>query len=111
MNDNLVCLCQRDVSNFYPHIGVEAEAIKQDILTFHSEHISNRLELSQYVMDVVRPSKDQVLLVDINPWGDTTDSLMFSLEELDTVSVSSSSQPRDGVVFRSVPWEDIFMLM
>ena len=35
-------------------------------------------------MDVVRPRKDEVILVDFNPWGDTTDSLMFSWQELTT---------------------------
>ena len=35
-------------------------------------------------MDVVRPRKDEVILVDFNPWGDTTDSLMFSWQELAT---------------------------
>ena len=36
---SLVCLCQRDVTNFYPYMQREAESIKQDILTFFSEHI------------------------------------------------------------------------
>ena len=38
----VVCLCQRDVSNFYPHMSLEAESIKRDILTFFSEHIRYR---------------------------------------------------------------------
>ena len=33
-------------------------------------------------MDVVRPRKDDVVLMDFNPWGETTDSLMFSWQEL-----------------------------
>ena len=90
----MICLCQRDVSNYYPHIRVEEENIKQDILTFFSEHIINRFSLSRYVMDVIRPSKDNVLLVDFNPWGDTTDALMFNWEELDSRIHS------DGVEFR-----------
>ena len=83
-DNDVMCLCQRDVSNYYPHIRVEEENIKQDILTFFSEHIINRFSLSRYVMDVIRPSKDNVLLVDFNPWGDTTDALMFNWEELDS---------------------------
>ena len=97
-----MCLCQRDVSNFYPHMLREEESIKQDILSFFTEHIRlsfvlkffgsslsryifrSKFSLSRYVMDVIRPSKDNVVLVDFNPWGETTDGLMYTWEELDT---------------------------
>ena len=36
---DVVCLCQRDTTNFYPYMQREEESIKQDILTFFSEHI------------------------------------------------------------------------
>ena len=42
----------------------------------------DKFALSRFVMDVVRPRKDHVVLVDFNPWGETTDSLMFSWQEL-----------------------------
>ena len=45
-------------------------------------------------MDVVRPRKDDVILMDFNPWGETTDSLMFSWQELTDFSHS------DHVEFR-----------
>ena len=47
-------------------------------------------------MDVVRPRKDEVVLVDFNPWGETTDSLMFSWQEL------SDGNPSDHVEFRLI---------
>ena len=49
-------------------------------------------------MDVVRPSKDTVVLVDFNPWGQTTDSLLFSWEELDLMLQT----PPDCVDFRYI---------
>ena len=52
----------------------------------HDIHIAfvfrDKFALSRFVLDVVRPRKDHVVLVDFNPWGETTDSLMFSWQEL-----------------------------
>ena len=39
---DLVCLCQRDVTNYYPYMQREEESIRQDIVTFFSEHIRYR---------------------------------------------------------------------
>jgi len=82
--DEIICISQRDVSNFYPHMMREEESIKQDIMSFFSEHIRSKFPLTKYVIDVVRPSKDNVILLDFNPWGLTTDSLMYTWEELDS---------------------------
>eukprot|EP00090_Calanus_glacialis_P017849 TRINITY_DN27706_c0_g1_i8.p1 TRINITY_DN27706_c0_g1~~TRINITY_DN27706_c0_g1_i8.p1 ORF type:complete len:336 (-),score=132.00 TRINITY_DN27706_c0_g1_i8:64-1071(-) len=79
----LVAICQRDTSNYYPHLAREEDSIKQDIVSFFQEQIRDKFPLEHFVMDVTRPRKDNVVLVDFNPWGDTTDSLMFSWEELD----------------------------
>ena len=44
--------------------------------------LRDKFALPRFVIDVVRPRKDDVVLVDFNPWGETTDSLMFSWQEL-----------------------------
>ena len=99
-DNQVLAMCQRDTSNFYPHMALEEDSIKQDVLSFFSEHISSRLPLTRFVMDVVRPSKDNVVLVDFNPWGDTTDSLLFSWAELDAWSASLARD--DCPVFRCI---------
>ena len=45
--------------------------------------VVSRFPLDRYVLDVVRPRKDRVLLLDFNPWGATTDSLLYNWEELE----------------------------
>ena len=97
-DDEVVCISQRDTSNFYPHMLREEHNIKRDVLTFFSEHIRSKFPLSRFVMDVVRPSKDTVILMDFNPWGQTTDSLLFSWEELDALIQT----PPDTVTFRYI---------
>jgi len=81
----LVAVCQRDTSNYYPYLAREEESIKQDIQSFFHEHIKHKFKLDNFVMDVTRPRKDKIILVDFNPWGDTTDSLLFTWEELEEV--------------------------
>jgi len=78
----LVAICQRDTSNYYPFLAREEESIKQDIQSFFHEHVKHKFKLDNFVMDVTRPRKDKIVLVDFNPWGDTTDSLLFTWEEL-----------------------------
>jgi len=85
----VVAVCQRDTSNYYPYIAQEEESIKQDITSFYQEQILNRFQLDRYTVDVTRPRKDKVILVDFNPWGETTDSLMFSWEELEDFNEGS----------------------
>jgi len=79
----IVAACQRDTSNYYPYLSREEESIKLDILSFFHEHISQKFKLQHFVIDVTRPRKDKIILVDFNPWGDTTDSLLFTWEELE----------------------------
>ena len=74
-------ICQREVSQFYSYIGQEKEDIVRDISSFFAEQIAPKFPLDDYVMDVVRHWKDRVSLVDMNPFGVTTDSLLFDWEE------------------------------
>jgi len=78
----LVALCQRDVTNFYPHMAREEKSIEQDLTTFFREQIRDKFPLDLYVIDVVRLRKDKVMLVDFNPWCNNTDGLLFDWSEL-----------------------------
>jgi len=81
-NKDLIAVSQRDNTNFYDHIQGQADSIKQDILTFFREHIQPKFSLDNYVFDVIRSKKDKVILVDFNPFGETTEALFFTWEEL-----------------------------
>ena len=76
-NKSLIAICQRDHSNFYDHIGQQKESIQRDICTFFNEYIVDKFPLRNYVFDVMRPGKDRVKLLDFNPFGETTDGLLF----------------------------------
>ena len=69
-------------TQFYSHIGPDRSTILRDIVSFHSEHLKSRFALPNYVFDVVRFRKDRVKLVDFNPFGKTTDPILFSWQEI-----------------------------
>ncbi|CAL4059831.1 unnamed protein product, partial [Meganyctiphanes norvegica] len=81
-NKKLIGISQRDVSQNYSCISAQQNNIQSDIVSFWHENIENRFPLSDYVFDVYRPAKDKVILVDFNPFGPTTDQLLFTWEEL-----------------------------
>jgi len=81
-NKDIVAISQRDNTAFYDHIMKNESSIKQDIFTFFKEHIQNKFNCDNYVFDVIRSKKDKVILVDFNPFGETTDALFFTWEEL-----------------------------
>jgi len=80
---SLIALEQRDTSNFYKHICDEKEDIIRDIRSFFNEHVQEKIhQVQNVVMDVTRPSKDVVKLIDFNPFGETTDISLFEWSEL-----------------------------
>lgn len=108
-NGDLVGIEQRDTTNFYSHIKDEQNDIVRDIRTFFDEHIKEKLDISKVVMDIIRPSKDVVKLIDFNPFGTTTDISLFEWSELEGISFdfrfvqnSSGIQPT-GLRMYSLP--------
>jgi hypothetical protein len=63
-------------------IQEEQESIIRDIQTFFNEQIVDKLGVDNIVLDVTRPRKDLVKLVDLNPFGPTTDTALFEWSEL-----------------------------
>lgn len=74
-------ICQRDESQFYEYIESEKDDVVRDIMSFYKEQVFSKFPLDNYVLDVVRYRKDKVVLVDVNPYGNTTDSLLFDWNE------------------------------
>ncbi|CAG2101466.1 unnamed protein product [Medioppia subpectinata] len=83
-NNQLIGITQRDVRSYYEHIGHQKEDIIGDIHRLFVTRIQNQFPDRDFVMDVYRPTRGRVVLVDMNPFGATTDSLLFDWEELYT---------------------------
>jgi hypothetical protein len=51
----------------------------------HMNLIINAFNKLLVVIDVYRPNRGRVLLIDINPFGQSTDSLLFDWDELNAM--------------------------
>jgi hypothetical protein len=51
----------------------------------HMSLIINAFNKLLVVIDVYRPNRGRVLLIDINPFGQSTDSLLFDWDELNAM--------------------------
>lgn len=108
----LIGVSQRQISNCYKHLLDSVESIMTDISCFIDDnHISNKFPLRNFVMDVYRPCKGSVVLLDFNPFDKlVTDPLLFSWDELNKaipvlpelrlVDPSSGMQPSQSVASR-----------
>ncbi|XP_057710052.1 translation initiation factor eIF2 assembly protein [Corythoichthys intestinalis] len=91
-------ISQRDYTQYYPHILKQEESIIHAIQDFFSQHIQYRFLDDDFVLDVYRDSQGRVWLIDLNPFGKVTDSLLFTWEEL--TSGGEIIQPQDRPAFR-----------
>jgi len=91
-NRQLIAIEQRDTTNFYSHMLEEKDDIVRDIKSFFNENVKERLAeqsgIDKVVMDIARPSKDVVKLIDFNPFGPTTDIKLFEWTELEEMDVA-----------------------
>jgi len=95
-NKNLIAISQRDDTQYYPFIGANREDIIKDITSFYKEQIQPKFPLDDYVIDVFRSKKDSVKLVDFNPFGITTDAILFDWNEEPLTDPAESTTEWDG---------------
>jgi len=95
-NKNLIAISQRDDSQFYSFIGTNREDIITDITSFFKEQIWSKFPLENYVLDVFRSKKDSVKLIDFNPFGITTDAILFDWAEQPLAETTELTTEWDG---------------
>ncbi|XP_075585581.1 uncharacterized protein LOC124498536 isoform X1 [Dermatophagoides farinae] len=94
-NQTLLAICQRDVRTFYEYIGSEKSQIIQDIQNFFEENIRGKFPLDNFVIDILRPTIQTIQLIDVNVFGELTDSLLFDWDEL--LANASAVQRGDSI--------------
>lgn len=83
--NHLVAVSQRHADQHFEHLTKEKDEILELINDFLQEHVIGTFSggrLSSFVVDVYVDRHDRVWIVDFNVWGDRTDSLLFTWEEL-----------------------------
>ncbi|XP_077194059.1 translation initiation factor eIF2 assembly protein isoform X1 [Paroedura picta] len=80
--NKLIGISQRDYTQYYEHISKQKEEICRCIQEFFKKHIQYKFFDEDFVFDVYRDSRGRVWLIDFNPFGEVTDSLLFTWEEV-----------------------------
>ncbi|CAG8544484.1 461_t:CDS:2 [Diversispora eburnea] len=87
-NENIIAISQRD-DNFYHFLLDIGEDLEAKIIQFFTSHIQNKFLDSDYVFDVyIMRNRERVWLIDFNPFGSMTDSLLFTWDEILTANQS-----------------------
>uniref|UniRef100_A0A8C8EZG9 Translation initiation factor eIF2 assembly protein n=1 Tax=Oncorhynchus tshawytscha TaxID=74940 RepID=A0A8C8EZG9_ONCTS len=90
--NKLIGISQRDYTQYYHHISKQEAQICHSIQEFFSQHIQYQFLDEDFVLDVYRDSWGKVWLIDLNPFGEVTDSLLFTWEELTSGNSLSANQ-------------------
>jgi hypothetical protein len=91
----LLGICQRDL-NHYDFLPTLVPTLQALIQTFYEEKLQNTFPDENFVFDVYIPQpkeKGRVWLIDINPWAQRTDPLLFSWLELLTMPDRTYEKP------------------
>lgn len=81
-NRVLLCICQRD-QNHFDFLFDLRDTLRSRIQSFFDEKLKDSFPDSSFVFDVYIPAPHQrVWLIDINPWAERTDPLLFSWLEI-----------------------------
>ncbi|KAG8576952.1 hypothetical protein GDO81_010027 [Engystomops pustulosus] len=80
--NKLIGISQRDYTQYYEHICKQKEDIRRTVQDFFKENIQYKFFDEDYVFDIYRDSVGKIWLIDFNPFGEVTDSLLFTWEEL-----------------------------
>ncbi|KAG4953257.1 hypothetical protein JHK82_038884 [Glycine max] len=84
-NQKLIGISQREVTTFYPVLLEKKNDLLFLIQAFFINHVRAKFESENYTFDVYITKDDRVKIVDFNPWGAFTLSLLFTWDELDHI--------------------------
>lgn len=93
---HLVGISLREVTNFYPALLEKKNDIEAAIVDFFMDEVRLKFDSANYTFDVYVTNDGRVKLMDFNPWGAFTLSLLFDWEELENLT------EEDGLEFRIV---------
>ncbi|KAK5807196.1 hypothetical protein VI817_001454 [Penicillium citrinum] len=101
-NRKLLCMCQRD-QNHFDFLFPMRDMLRSRIQSFFDEKLRDTFPDPNFVFDVYIPAPHQrIWLIDINPWAQRTDPLLFSWLEIltmkDPVGFEEEDDMAEGVV-------------
>uniref|UniRef100_A0A182Q9I2 Uncharacterized protein n=1 Tax=Anopheles farauti TaxID=69004 RepID=A0A182Q9I2_9DIPT len=103
-NRSLLAISPRHWPSYHEHIARERSDIVNDIVSLFKEKIKDTFPLKDYVFDVYRPAKDNVIIMDFSLYGKGhSDSLAFDYDQLDDEALVATIDEEDAPEFRYLP--------
>uniref|UniRef100_A0A182P4W2 Uncharacterized protein n=1 Tax=Anopheles epiroticus TaxID=199890 RepID=A0A182P4W2_9DIPT len=103
-NRSLLAISPRHWPSYHEHIARERSDIVNDIVSLFKEKIKDTFPLKDYVFDVYRPGKDNVIIMDFSLYGKGhSDSLAFDYDQLDDEALVATIEEEDDPEFRYLP--------
>lgn len=96
-NHALVGVSQRHCDTFFPHLTSKVALIKEKIIKFFFKKIQFKFSNANFVFDVFLDEMQEVKLLDFNAFNSSTESLLFTWEE-----IKSDSFKEGALEFRMV---------
>lgn len=98
-NNVLLCICQRD-QNHFDFLFPMRDTLRARIQAFFDKKLKDTFPDPNFAFDVyIPPPHQRVWLVDVNPWAERTDPLLFSWLEIlrmkDPVGVTEEGETGD----------------
>lgn len=81
-NNTVVGISQRDPSALYESLINEKTNIEDILLDFYESKIHNQFGIPSYTIDVYIDKKKRVWIIDFNPFGEPTSSLLYEWNDL-----------------------------
>mmetsp|Transcript_6937 Transcript_6937/g.30345 ORF Transcript_6937/g.30345 Transcript_6937/m.30345 type:complete len:179 (-) Transcript_6937:1712-2248(-) len=101
-------ICQRDDEQHYQHLEDDAQKIQQAIEGFFNDTVKEKMSGPEYVMDVYVDNASRVWLIDLGPARDTTDALLFTWAELDSLDADSPLEFRVLARHKRAPAKSLY---
>ncbi|ORZ34942.1 D123-domain-containing protein [Catenaria anguillulae PL171] len=90
----LIAISQRDTSHFYPFLVTDHQDLSDSIHDFFEDVVRDQFPLESYCFDVYLAKADrEPTLVDLNPFSQTTDTLLYTWDELQQLALAAASKP------------------
>jgi len=93
--NKLVGISQRHHSSFFEYLPTNKEVYSMEIINFYNSKIKGKFADSDYIFDIYK-NGEKYCVIDFNPFGEKTDSLLFSWTELNTLDASVVDEQSEG---------------
>ncbi|XP_057316704.1 cell division cycle protein 123 homolog isoform X1 [Hydractinia symbiolongicarpus] len=94
--NKLVGISQRHYSQFFDYLVKNKNVYVEEIIDFYNSKLKCKFADLDYTFDVYKGKNNDYFLIDFNPFGLKTDSLLFSWKELHKTEISSVDQKNDS---------------